>query len=174
MKHRTASINKYSSPGRHSLPRKKVTINTRDTYQGGQYSPNLQIQRGGTQFNRNGLSQIQIQHRHQHNHCHVKEDSSFEYFVPRSVSDFNLTSDVQDIAVTLPQSVLKNYSTVTSTSSQINTPIICAPSATSRQDNCGTIGTRSREKMVTFEDEGCPGSTPTRKIHVPNLDNVFM
>ncbi|KAL6257323.1 hypothetical protein P5V15_010898 [Pogonomyrmex californicus] len=40
---------------------------------------------------------------------------------------------------------------------------------------CNTA-TRSREKMVTFEDEGVNcgiTSTPTRK-NLPTLDNVFM
>ncbi|KAL0126748.1 hypothetical protein PUN28_005247 [Cardiocondyla obscurior] len=42
--------------------------------------------------------------------------------------------------------------------------------------NNASITTRSREKMVTFEDQGVNcgvTSTPTRK-NLPTLDNVFM
>lgn len=102
----------------------------------------------------------------------------FEYFVPRSVSEFNLAAAVTDMAVPPPPpaSVLRPSSAMTPPVAAGMT--VVATSQTRLLDgssggSCNTA-TRSREKMVTFEDEGLGvTSTPTRK-NMPALDNVFM
>lgn len=168
---------KFSSPGRHSLPRKKTSA---DYGLGiGTLSSTSHIQRGS--FARNGLTSLPNQRAD--GYCSGQDESvHFEYFVPRSVSDFNLAAtSVQDIAAPIPAppvSVLKPSSTVAATPWQTKT-ITNPPSGNSCQgrtvnDGTGTLGTRSREKMVTFEDESCPGSTPTRKNLIPTMENVFM
>lgn len=95
--------------------------------------------------------------------------------MPRSVSEFNLAAAaVTDIAVPPPPP-----SSVLRPSSALTPPIGSASnSASSNQPRlleCSGTATRSREKMVTFEDEGvnCATSTPTRK-NISGLENVFM
>lgn len=103
----------------------------------------------------------------------------FEYFVPRSVSEFNLAAAVTDVAVPPPPptSVLRPSAAI---APPVATGVIATTSQTRLLDGGGSggcnIATRSREKMVTFEDEGVScgvTSTPTRK-NLPTLDNVFM
>ncbi|XP_053596787.1 uncharacterized protein LOC128668259, partial [Microplitis demolitor] len=194
--HRFAAINKQqlTSPGRYSLPRKKPipTDFGRDTFgPPGSFSPTAHIQRGVSSFTRNNISPLQHYSYQRGDGCHSQQDdpANFEYFVPRSISEFNLSaSSVQDIAIApvpLPNSVLKpcsNIATCTSsqtkttgTNVQSNNSCLGRPSTESTSGTASAIlGTRSREKMVTFEDEGCPGSTPTRKNLPPTMENVFM
>ncbi|KAG7197179.1 hypothetical protein KM043_007259 [Ampulex compressa] len=164
------------SPAHHSLPRKKPPLEARNSGSLG----SQQFQRGHS-LRRSCLSPTQYHHQ-QHHHHHRQQESAlhFEYFVPRSVSEFNLAAAaVTDMAVPPPpppsSSALRPPSAVTP-------PIAAgtaAPSTTALAqprllDNTGTA-TRSREKMVTFEDEGgnCSSSTPTRK-NLTGIDNVFM
>ncbi|XP_076231227.1 uncharacterized protein LOC143177249, partial [Calliopsis andreniformis] len=155
------------SPGHHSLPRKKTPSEARNT------SQTQQFQRAQS-LRRSCLSPTQYHHQH---HQHRQQESSlhFEYFVPRSVSEFNLAAaTVTDIAVPPPPP-----SSVLRPSSAIAPPVASAAnqavSNQSRLLESSSSATRSREKMVTFEDEGvnCATSTPTRK-NVTGLDNVFM
>lgn len=118
--------------------------------------------------------QQQPPHHHQQ-HCQQESSLHFEYFVPRSVSEFNLAAAVTDMAVPPPPpaSVLRPSSAMTPPVTS-GMPVV-ATSQTRLLDagGCNTA-TRSREKMVTFEDEGLGvTSTPTRK-NLPALDNVFM
>ncbi|XP_076396604.1 uncharacterized protein LOC143265897, partial [Megachile rotundata] len=154
------------SPGHHSLPRKKTPSEIRN-------SSTQQFQRAQS-LRRSCLSPTQYHHQ-QHHHQHRQQESSlhFEYFVPRSVSEFNLAAAaVTDMAVPPPPptSVLRPSSAVTPPLSSTVNPI---SSNQSRLLECSGTATRSREKMVTFEDEGMNTSTPTRK-NVSGLDNVFM
>jgi hypothetical protein len=66
-----------------------------------------------------------------------------EYFVPRSVSEFNLAGVVSDIVVVPPppSSVIRPSSAAS----------VLRSSSNGRDTAAG--GTRSREKMVTFEDD---------------------
>ncbi|XP_043588280.1 uncharacterized protein LOC122570249, partial [Bombus pyrosoma] len=154
------------SPGHHSLPRKKTPSESRN-------SSTQQFQRAQS-LRRSCLSPTQYHHQH---HQHRQQESSlhFEYFVPRSVSEFNLAAAaVTDMAVPPPPP-----SSVLRPSSALTPPIGSASnSASSNQPRlleCSGTATRSREKMVTFEDEGvnCATSTPTRK-NISGLENVFM
>lgn len=154
------------SPGHHSLPRKKTPSECRN-------SSTQQFQRAQS-LRRSCLSPTQYHHQH---HQHRQQESSlhFEYFVPRSVSEFNLAAAaVTDMAVPPPPP-----SSVLRPSSALTPPIGSASnSASSNQPRlleCSGTATRSREKMVTFEDEGvnCATSTPTRK-NISGLENVFM
>ncbi|XP_076624638.1 uncharacterized protein LOC143343544, partial [Colletes latitarsis] len=157
------------SPGHHSLPRKKTPSDVRNA------SSTQQFQRAQS-LRRSCLSPTQYHHQQQH-HPHRQQESSlhFEYFVPRSVSEFNLAAAVvTDMAVPPPppSSVLRPASAITPPVASVANP---APLNQSRLLECTSTTTRSREKMVTFEDEGvnCATSTPTRK-NVSGLDNVFM
>lgn len=77
-----------------------------------------------------------------------------EYFVPRSVSEFNL-SGVGDIALPPPRRSPLSHSHATST---IMLPI-----------------QKPREKMVTFEDESkCPHGIPTTPRKGQIVGDVFM
>lgn len=204
------------SPGHHStLPRKK-TLPLTDATVGGRTTSNSsssatsvqqqQFQRGQP-LRRSCLSPTQQQqqqqlppppppHHHPHHHQqqqqHRQQDSSlhFEYFVPRSVSEFNLAAAVTDVAVPPPPpvtSVLRPPSAIVPPA-PVATGVIGTTSQTRLLDGSSSGGggggggggcntaTRSREKMVTFEDEGVScgvTSTPTRK-NLPTLDNVFM
>ncbi|KAK0093572.1 hypothetical protein PV326_013215 [Microctonus aethiopoides] len=169
--------NKFSSPGRHSLPRKKTSTDGRGAFvpkNHGAFSSTAHPQHGTSSFVRNGLSPLQ--HPHQRGDgCHSQQDDNihFEYFVPRSISEFNLAAtSVQDIAVPVPPpvSVLKPCSIVTTSIPLQIKSNTNAPSGNSG----GTLGTRSREKMVTFEDENCSSSTPTRKNFGSTIENVFI
>lgn len=93
-----------------------------------------------------------------------------EYFVPRSVSEFNLAGVVSDIVVVPPppSSIIRP----SSAASVLRT-------STSGRDPAAS-GTRSKEKMVTFEDDPViQGSTQmvNRKAGVRTgqaLEDVFM
>lgn len=152
------------SPGHHSLPRKKTSESRNSSTQ--------QFQRAQS-LRRSCLSPTQYHHHHQHR----QQESSlhFEYFVPRSVSEFNLAAAaVTDMAVPPPPptSVLRPSSAVTP---PVPSASNSASANQSRLLECTGTATRSREKMVTFEDESvsCATSTPTRK-NVSGLENVFM
>lgn len=81
-----------------------------------------------------------------------------EYFVPRSVSEFNL-SGVGDIALPPPRRSPLSHMHTTST---ILFPMQQTPTP------------KPREKMVTFEDESmCPHGVPTTP-RKPVLGDVFM
>lgn len=154
-------------PGHHSLPRKKTPSEARNAAQ------TQQFQRAQS-LRRSCLSPIQ--HHHQH-HQHRQQESSlhFEYFVPRSVSEFNLAAATATDMVAPPpppSSVLRPPTAITPpVASVANQAVPNQP----RLLECSSTATRSREKMVTFEDEGvsCATSTPTRK-NVSGIDNVFM
>lgn len=120
---------------------------------------------------------------------HDNESTNFEYFVPRSVSEFNLAASVQDVAIpVLPiiPSALKSSTitttippttTITDTTLSQTTPttnLSCINNLGQVRTNDTTVGIRNREKMVTFEDEGCHGSTPTRKNNISTMENIFM
>ncbi|XP_078038617.1 uncharacterized protein LOC144470900, partial [Augochlora pura] len=150
------------SPGHHSLPRKKSVVTD------ARNSSVQQFQRAQS-LRRSCLSPTQYHHQH---HQHRQQESSlhFEYFVPRSVSEFNLAAAaVTDMAVPPPPP-----SSVLRPSAALTPPLtsVANPSNQSRLLECTGTATRSREKMVTFEDEGVT-STPTRK-NVSGMDNVFM
>ncbi|XP_076681906.1 uncharacterized protein LOC143376010, partial [Andrena cerasifolii] len=154
------------SPGHHSLPRKKTPSEARN-------SSTQQFQRAQS-LRRSCLSPTQYHHQH---HQHRQQESSlhFEYFVPRSVSEFNLAAAaVTDMAVPPPPP-----SSVPRPTAVVTPPVVVTPNPgtpnQSRLSECTSTATRSREKMVTFEDEGanCATSTPTRK-NVSSLDTVFM
>ncbi|XP_066585117.1 uncharacterized protein, partial [Prorops nasuta] len=163
------------SPGHHSLPRKKPALDSRNSTT---LPPPGQFQRGQL-LRRSCLSpttqyqhQSQQQQQHHHHPHQLRQDSlHFEYFVPRSVSEFNLAAAaVREMAVPPPPSA-----TMRATSTM--TPPLTGPTCTNFLGQTRLLvdssATRSREKMVTFEDEGnCPGSTPTRKSLA--IDNVFM
>ncbi|XP_012533830.2 probable basic-leucine zipper transcription factor D, partial [Monomorium pharaonis] len=178
------------SPGHHStLPRKKTLLldavgrPASNSSSSGASIQQQQFQRG-QQLRRSCLSPTQQQQQQQQqlllpHHQHRQQESSlhFEYFVPRSVSEFNLAAAVTDIAVPPPPaSVLRPSSAI----APVATGVIGTTSQTRLLDGGSggacNIATRSREKMVTFEDEGVScgvTSTPTRK-NLPTLDNVFM
>lgn len=90
-----------------------------------------------------------------------------EYFVPRSVSEFNL-SGVGDLALPLPPPPKRIQQTIVPITPMTN-PMM-------------TIQQKPREKMVTFEDESstlqkCPHgvpATPSRKTNQPIIGDVFM
>lgn len=86
----------------------------------------------------------------------------FEYFVPRSVSEFNLAAAISEIAVPPPPpSVLRPQVT-----------IVPPTNSNSISGTTNSVGTRNREKMVTFEEDiNC--SSMTRK-HLSVANNVFM
>jgi potassium channel subfamily K member 18 len=95
-------------------------------------------------------------------------ESQMEYFVPRSVSEFNL-SGVGDLALPLPPPPKRLQQTIIPITPMTN-PLM-------------TIQQKPREKMVTFEDESalqkCPHgipATPSRKINPgqPIIGDVFM
>lgn len=92
----------------------------------------------------------------------------FEYFVPRSVSEFNLAPAVSDIAVPPPPASVLRPASATSA--------LRAPGAQVNRITDSINAAKSREKMVTFEDEGSSAnvnSTPTRK-NLTALGDVFM
>lgn len=186
------------SPGHHTLPRKKTlpldvagrtTTTSNVVTSSGANVQQQQFQRGQplrrsclspTQHHHHQQQQLQQQqqqqppHHHQQ-HCQQESSLHFEYFVPRSVSEFNLAAAVTDMAVPPPPpaSMLRPSSAMTPPVAP-GMPVVAA-SQTRLLDagGCNTA-TRSREKMVTFEDEGLGvTSTPTRK-NLPVLDNVFM
>ncbi|XP_025269440.1 protein bric-a-brac 2-like [Camponotus floridanus] len=181
------------SPGHHTLPRKKtlpLDVASRTTTSNvscsGANAQQQQFQRGQP-LRRSCLSPTQHHHQqqqhqqpphHHQQHCQQESSLHFEYFVPRSVSEFNLAAAVTDMAVPPPPpaSVLRPSSAMTPPVAAGMT--VVATSQTRLLDgssggSCNTA-TRSREKMVTFEDEGLGvTSTPTRK-NMPALDNVFM
>ncbi|XP_050453102.1 protein bric-a-brac 2-like [Cataglyphis hispanica] len=181
------------SPGHHTLPRKKtlpLDVASRTTTSNvsslGANVQQQQFQRGQP-LRRSCLSPTQHHHQQQqhqqqplhHHQQHCQESSlHFEYFVPRSVSEFNLAAAVTDMAVPPPPpaSVLRPSSAMTP---PVTAGMTVVASQTRLLDSGGNSGgcntaTRSREKMVTFEDEGLSvTSTPTRK-NLPALDNVFM
>ncbi|XP_043289359.1 homeobox protein MOX-2-like, partial [Venturia canescens] len=151
----TATIDstKFSSPGRHSLPRKKQ-----------------QQQQQHYLYHHHHHHHHRYQHQHSHrNGQQLNSDNSqsggehFEYFVPRSVSEFNLAAAVQDTAIT--------------------PPVTKSPAATCNATPPIAVKTRC-EKVVTFEDEApilltgtSFAATPTRKnssTPVNTLENVFM
>lgn len=98
-------------------------------------------------------------------------ESQMEYFVPRSVSEFNL-SGVGDLALPLPPPPKRIQQTIVPITPMTN-PMM-------------TIQQKPREKMVTFEDESaslqkCPHgmstATPSRKanpLQQPLIGDVFM
>lgn len=93
-----------------------------------------------------------------------------EYFVPRSVSDFNLAGVVSDIVMVPPppSSVVRPSSAAS----------VLRTSSNGRDPPAGTA--RSREKMVTFEDDPIRQSSTqvvNRKAGVgvgQALEDVFM
>nr|XP_046472660.1 uncharacterized protein LOC124214434 [Neodiprion pinetum] len=139
------------SPGHHSLPRKKIGVPD--------CRANSHFQRGQP-TRRSGGPGISPDDGPTH----------FEYFVPRSVSEFNLAAAVSDIAVPPPPASVLRPASATSA--------LRAPGG--GPQGGGRIAdainaAKSREKMVTFEDEGTSavGSTPTRK-NLTALGDVFM
>jgi Ion channel len=92
-------------------------------------------------------------------------ESQMEYFVPRSVSEFNL-SGVGDLALALPPPPKRIQQTIVPITPMTQTTIMSIQ--------------KPREKMVTFEDEStlqkCPHgvpATPSRKAQ-PMMGDVFM
>jgi hypothetical protein len=82
-------------------------------------------------------------------------ESHMEYFVPRSVSEFNL-SGVGDLALPPPKRI---------------------PLALHHPGHASTLMhmPKPREKMVTFEDESkCPHGVPTTPRKGPIVGDVFM
>lgn len=182
------------SPGHHSLPRKKtlpLDAAGRTASNSSSSGASVQQFQRGQPLRRSCLSPTQHHHLHQqqqhqqqqlpHHYPHRQQESSlhFEYFVPRSVSEFNLAAAVTDMAVPPPPpaSVLRPSSTI---APPVATAVITTTNQVRLLDSGSgggcNIATRSREKMVTFEDEGVScgvTSTPTRK-NLPTLDNVFM
>lgn len=180
---------KLSPGGHHSLPRKKTPLDGRSNSSTAATANVQQFQRGQP-LRRSCLSPTQYHHQQQqhqqqqppppHHHQHRQQESSlhFEYFVPRSVSEFNLAAAaVTDMAVPPPPpaSVLRPSSAITPPVTAGVATTAAGTSQTRLLDGGGNTATRSREKMVTFEDEGvsCATSTPTRK-NLPGLENVFM
>lgn len=89
-------------------------------------------------------------------------DNHIEYFVPRSVSEFNL-SGVGDLAI-MPPSLKR----VPNHGSGYPLPPL-AQTAMAHQLP------KQREKMVTFEDESkCPHGVPTTPRKGPIVNDVFM
>lgn len=99
-----------------------------------------------------------------------------EYFVPRSVSEFNLAGVVaEEDESTLPD--LPDTPKIPTplgppgTTHQL-TAILRPPGGAGVPRKLGMASSRSREKMVTFEDDASPaGPCPQRKVTV---DDVFM
>lgn len=88
-------------------------------------------------------------------------DNHMEYFVPRSVSEFNL-SGVGDLAIMPPS--LKRVP-------MPNHPYSIQPLAQTSLHQMP----KQREKMVTFEDESkCPHGIPTTPRKGPIVNDVFM
>ena len=143
---------KISSPSHHSLPRKK-TPDCRNTTKS-HFQRNQPLRRSA-------ISPTQHQQ-------HQQEASLlFEYFVPRSVSEFNLAAAISEIAVPPPPaSVLRpNVTTVPPTTSN-------SVSGSHSGRTVDVTVTRNREKMVTFEEDvNCSGSN-RKQLGVAN--SVFM
>lgn len=165
------------------MPRKKTPLDAGRSNSSSSTTANIQQQQfqRDLPLRRSCLSptryhQQQQQQRQHHQHRQQESSLHFEYFVPRSVSEFNLAAAVTDMAVPPPPPA-----SVMRPSSAITPPVATGVAATvagvsqTRLLDSGNTATRSREKMVTFEDEGvsCATSTPTRK-NLPGLDNVFM
>ncbi|XP_055856618.1 uncharacterized protein LOC129919674 [Episyrphus balteatus] len=102
-------------------------------------------------------------------------ENHMEYFVPRSISEFNL-SGVGDLALPPPR---RSPIQVSNTSHNLQAQtILCAPPPPPPPQ----ILMKPREKMVTFEDESsgkgttCPHGVPTtpRKVTGPVSGDVFM
>lgn len=116
-------------------------------------------------------------------------ESHIEYFVPRSVSEFNL-SGVGDIAMP-PQTSRRSPMSHTHTTSTILFPIQPQqqqqqqPPMQMQQQPMQTtlqmmqmqqqLQQKPREKMVTFEDESkCPHGVPTTPRKGPIVGDIFM
>lgn len=103
-------------------------------------------------------------------------ESHLEYFVPRSVSEFNL-SGVGDIAMPMPQRRSPpNISHMHSTGT-IMIPIQQQQFQQHHQQQQQQQQQKPREKMVTFEDDAkCPHGLPTtpRKTVPIVVGDVFM
>ncbi|XP_051163348.1 uncharacterized protein LOC127282854, partial [Leptopilina boulardi] len=146
--HQLNSALKTSSPGHHSLPRKK-SLDCRNSTK--------------SHFQRNQPLRRSAMSPTQHHQQQQQEASLlFEYFVPRSVSEFNLAAAISEIAVPPPPpSVLRPQVT-----------IVPPTNSNSISGTTNSVGTRNREKMVTFEEDiNC--SSMTRK-HLSVANNVFM
>ena len=146
---------KVSSPGHHSLPRKKVPDYRNSSNSKSHFQRNQPLRRSA-------MSPTQHQQ-------HQQEASLlFEYFVPRSVSEFNLAAAINEIAVPPPpSSVLRPIVTIIppKTSNSIS-------GSQGRTADLNTGVTRNREKMVTFEEDiNCSGSN---RKHLGVSNNVFM
>lgn len=100
---------------------------------------------------------------------HQEASLLFEYFVPRSVSEFNLAAAINEIAVPPPpSSVLRPIVTIIppKTSNSVG-----GGQGRTAEVNTG-VTTRNREKMVTFEEDiNCSG---LNRKHLGVANNVFM
>lgn len=113
-----------------------------------------------------------IQHQQQHQQQQQEGSLLFEYFVPRSVSEFNLAAAISEIAVPPPPppSVLRPQMTIVTP--PINSNSLTGNSTIASGGSATTV-TRNREKMVTFEEDINNCSSMTRK-HLSVANNVFM
>lgn len=84
-----------------------------------------------------------------------------EYFVPRSVSEFNLAGVVaeEDEAMLVPEPPGPPKMSVTP-----HLPILRPPGAAGAARKLGMASSRSREKMVTFEDDAAGMSAPSGDV----------
>lgn len=98
----------------------------------------------------------------------------FEYFVPRSVSEFNLAAAISEIAVPPPPpSVLRPQVTIVPPTNSNSISGTTNNSTAAANNSVGTtLGTRNREKMVTFEEDINCSSLQRKHLGVAN--NIFM
>lgn len=133
-----------SSNDYNSLPRRIAGANTlQQQQQQQQIQHQHQLQQQQIQFQRN--TPVRRSAGIMENHI--------EYFVPRSISEFNL-SGVGDLAVPPPRrNVYNNNGNTIATT--ITTTTITQPSTSASvgQTMYHTLQPKPREKMVTFEDE---------------------
>lgn len=88
-------------------------------------------------------------------------EDTLEYFVPRSVSEFNLAGIVTDVVLVPPppQTVIRPSSAASVLrTGRVGDPVLIGNS-------------KSREKMVTFEDDPV---TPTSRKNLTAIEDVFM
>lgn len=160
----TSSTNNVTIPLQHnSLPRKKSDYYRQQQQQ--QFQRNTPMRRSGTAASTNATAEQLI-----------------EYFVPRSVSEFNLTGITDktfNCGVLLPpatSSRLNNRMQTAPGSGQCNSSKLIANNGmqSTKEKSCGTS-----TKMVTFEDEqlnssGVVGGGGNVRKNVTIVEDVFM